>query len=190
MKWILSIILTILNAGLWVSGYAQITFKETTNSYRYNIIAEHFVPSFMAKGGYENFTLDSTSSGFEEVVKVPRRQRGAGVKGDAEFFYELDTLANVKKIWIVRLRVANKRGGEVLDDIVFLDQNHIGFELGYLREVDFEQRRKDLAIFLLENEWANRRFRLHNSRKITGFDKSLGNEYLYWWWRVKFELED
>lgn len=181
MKWISNIILTVLCTGIWGPGYAQCTFKETTNSYKFNVITGHFMPLFHNKGGYSNFRTDSTSSS-EWEVKVPKLKGVVGkVKGEAMFFYELDTLASVKKIWIGRLKIANT------DVITFLDQNHIGFELEYLKEVDFDRRRKNLAVFLLENEWATRRFRRQKNKEW--FDKELGNEYIHLL-RVKFESED
>lgn len=180
--------LTVLCTGICVSGYTQDTFKETTNRHKLGVINNYFMPPFMSTGGYENFVPDSAFS-FKTIVKTPKVKGDFGrLKGHAQFFYELDTLANIKKIWISRLSIAGK-SGFVIDDIVFLYQNHIGFELDYLREVEFNRQRKNLAIFLLENEWANRRFFLRDSRKKNGFDRALGNMYFYEM-TVRFESED
>lgn len=162
----------------------QVTFKETTNSYKMDKIASHFYPLFFGKGGYGNFRTDSTSSS-ENIIKVPEKFRK--IKGEAMFFYELDTLATIKKIWIAGLKISGSPANSIIDRITFVDHNHIGFELDYLKEIDFDQRRKSLAVFLLENEWKTRKFRRQRDKKW--FDKTLGNEYIHLL-PVRFESED
>lgn len=154
--------------------HAQTTFKESTNAYKFHRISSHFNGAFFSLGGYENFRVD-TSGGYSTRIKLPDEFNK--IKGQVLFYYQLDTLAQIKKIWIASLKLMDINANAVIDYITFYDSKNTGFELGYLKSVSFDDRQKKLSIFLLENEWKSRKFKRHNDK--LSFDISKGNSYIH-----------
>lgn len=100
-----------------------------------------------------------------------------GLEAEALFYYELDTNAVIKNIWIGYLKLKDKKTGGVSDYITYYDHNHTGFDLAYLKEVEFDRNDKELTIYLIEHEWKNRKFMRRPAKKY--FNPKLGNSYIH-----------
>lgn len=169
-----TVVLLALGVFVGYCSFAQMTFKESTNEFKRRKIVSYFNDLFFEKGGYENFKMDDKSDQ-KTYFRLPDKFRR--LKGEALFYYELDTNAVIKNIWIAYLKLKSAKTDEVSDYITYYDHNHIGFDLAYLKEVEFDKDDKELTIYLVENEWKNRKFMRQPGKKY--FDPKLGNSYIH-----------